>query len=83
MKSGIFAVANIGEIRFYIGEVHHLHTRWRDMLGQLQAGTYPDSRVQTAWTTTQGDRRFTFHTADSLRSETDLLNRERFFQDLQ
>ncbi|MEM9925731.1 MAG: hypothetical protein AAF915_18610 [Cyanobacteria bacterium P01_D01_bin.50] len=32
MKSGIFAVVSIGEFKLYVGEVHHLKTRWRAMM---------------------------------------------------
>lgn len=81
MASGIFALVNIGPIRLYIGAVHHLKTRWPDILNQLEQGTFADPAVQQAWKTVQGDRRFSFHTADEINADETIRGRQQFFHD--
>ncbi|NEP19697.1 MAG: hypothetical protein F6J97_22875 [Leptolyngbya sp. SIO4C1] len=83
MKSGIFAVAHIGQLRLYVGEVQHLRTRWPIMMGQLAAGTYPDSRIQQSWNSVEGERRFTFHTAQEIKQDSQILGRAQFFTDVE
>ena len=81
MASGIFAVANIGTVRLYVGEVHQLKTRWAKMMAQLEEGTFADPVVQEAWQAVQGDRRFSFHTAKDIDSDRDIRGRKRFLKD--
>ena len=81
MASGIFAIANIGSVRLYVGESHHLKTRWPQMLVQLEQGTFADPAVQTAWKAVQGTRRFSFHTAKDIDADPTIRGRNQFFQD--
>lgn len=81
MKSGIFAVVTIGDYRLYVGEVHHLKSRWRSLLAQLENNQYPDSYLQRAWNIAGGKRRFTFHTTSDLLKDTLLTERHRFLAD--
>jgi len=81
MASGIFAVARIGAVRLYVGEVHHLKTRWPQMMAQLEAGTFADATVQQAWQVTQGERCFSFHTAKDIDADTTLRGRYLFQKD--
>ncbi len=83
MASGIFAVANIGPVRLYVGEAHHIKTRWPQILSLLEQGQFTDAVVQHAWNTTAGDRRFSFHTAQDIDSEDTLRGRQQFFHDCQ
>ena len=81
MASGIFAVANIGSVRLYVGECHHLKTRWNEMRAQLDQGTFTDPAVQQAWTAVQGDRHFSFHTAQDITDDRTIRGRRQFLQD--
>lgn len=81
MTSGIFAIANIGSVRLYVGQVHHLKTRWPQIVGQLEQGTFGDPVVQKAWQKTQGDRRFSFHTATDIHSDKAIRGRKLFLKD--
>lgn len=81
MASGIFAVANIGSVRLYIGEVHQLQHRWAKIMAQLEEGTFADPVVQRAWQAVQGDRRFSFHTAKDINSDEAIRGRKRFLKD--
>ncbi|MEM9003194.1 MAG: hypothetical protein AAGE59_06660 [Cyanobacteria bacterium P01_F01_bin.86] len=81
MASGIFAVANIGSVRLYVGEVHLLKPRWAEILVQLEKGTFADSVVQDAWRAANGDRRFSFHTAQDLDNDQTMRGRARFRKD--
>lgn len=83
MPSGIYAVANFGTVRMYVGEVRHLKTRWPKMLMQLEQGIFPDTTIQAEWIAHRGDRRFTFHTPAEIRSEMTLRGRKLFFKDIE
>ena len=83
MASGIYAVANFGAIRMYVGEVKHLKTRWPKMLMQLEQGTFSDVTIQAEWTAHRGDRRFTFHTPAEIKSESTLRGRKLFCKDVE
>lgn len=83
MTSGIFAIANIGVERLYIGEVHHLKTRWPKILAELEQGCFCDHTIQHAWQMTQGDRRFSFHTAKDIKADQTIRGRQQFFHDCQ
>lgn len=83
MKSGIYAVANIGPFRLYMGETHQLGDRWQQALTQLSQGAYTNKALQAEWVKQQGDRRFTFHTAADLLQEKDLLGRKQLLRDLE
>lgn len=82
MSSGIFAVANIGKLKLYVGEVHHLKPRWQSIMMQLMQGQYPDLRLQQAWQEAGDQRKFTFHTAKEISENTQILGRQQFFSDL-
>ncbi|MGF1458148.1 MAG: hypothetical protein ACFBSG_03900 [Leptolyngbyaceae cyanobacterium] len=82
MSSGIYAVANFGDIRLYVGEVKHLKTRWPKMLEQLELGNFPDTAIQQQWQVHSKSRRFTFHTPDEIKTTADLRGRKLFFKDI-
>lgn len=81
MRSGIFAVVSIGAYRLYVGEVHHIKTRWRSLLADFEAGRHPDPHLQQTWNRYGKQRRFTFHTAQDLKDDIQLLERHRFLED--
>ncbi|MEL6246875.1 MAG: hypothetical protein AAFQ61_08995 [Cyanobacteria bacterium J06626_23] len=81
MKSGIFAVANIGQCRVYVGETHHLKTRWPQLMTQFAQGKFPSTKLQRAWQESANERRFTFHTAKQIVEDTDILGYKQFLRD--
>lgn len=81
MSSGIFAIANFGAIRLYVGEVKHLKTRWPKMVAQLEQDSFPDPDVQREWKNCLGDRRFTFHTAEQIQADAKIRGRKLFLKD--
>ena len=82
MKSGIFAVINIGTLRLYIGETHHLKQRWEPILQQLTQGCCKHVALQAEWDKEQGNRKVTFHTASELKHETTLIRYKVLLRDL-
>jgi len=83
MASGIYAVANFGSMRMYVGEVKHLKTRWPKMLMQLEQGTFPDAAILAEWQAHRGDRRFTFHTPAEIQADAQLRGRKLFLKDVE
>ena len=83
MKSGIFAVVNIAGLKLYVGEVHHLHTRWRSMMMLFNNGKFPHSQLQAAWDLKGEQRQFTFHKADEIVDNREILGKKQFFADIE
>ncbi len=82
MASKIYAVANFGTVRLYVGEVKHLKTRWPKMLEQLEQGKFPEPTIQAEWAKHRGDRRFTFHTPQEINTDPQLRGRKLFAKDI-
>ncbi len=82
MKSGIFAVVNIDELKLYVGETHHLQTRWRLLMMLFINGKFPHSQLQAAWNRKGEERRFTFHTANEIAENQQILGKKQFFADV-
>ncbi|ESA36170.1 hypothetical protein N836_08455 [Leptolyngbya sp. Heron Island J] len=82
MSSGIFAVANIGKYRLYVGETHQLKTRWAKMMAMFVQGTFPSKKIQQAWQESGKERRFTFHTAQQISEEKTIFNYRQFLKDM-
>ena len=81
MSSGIFAVANIGKYRLYVGETHQLKPRWAKMMAMFSQGKFPSKKIQQAWQESSKERRFTFHTAKQIAEDTNLLGYRQFLKD--
>lgn len=81
MSSGIFAVANIGKYRLYVGESHQLKPRWAKMMTLLAQGAFPSRKIQQAWQESGKERRFTFHTAKEISEDTKLYGYRQFLKD--
>jgi hypothetical protein len=82
MSSEIYAIANLGSVRFYVGQVQHLKTRWPKMMLDLEQGTFPNQEVLAAWQANKQSRRFTFHTAEDVNADLHLYGRKLFLKDL-
>ncbi len=76
MGSGIYAIANIGKFKLYVGEVNKISQKWPPILAQLNSGKYPNSVLQAVWNNEGGKRHFTFHTKQEIISDKDILGIE-------
>ncbi len=81
-RSGIFAIAHIGPYKIYVGETSQLKQRWAGLMHLLDRGHYPDAAVQQAWTEQQGDRHFSFRTAQDIARNPDVIGLGQFVDDL-
>ena len=81
MSSGIFAVANIGKYRLYVGETHQLKERWAKMMVMFAQGKFPSKTLQEAWQASGKERRFTFHTAKQISEDKDMFGYRQFLKD--
>ncbi|MEO0433829.1 MAG: hypothetical protein AAF151_19265 [Cyanobacteria bacterium J06656_5] len=81
MSSGIFAVANVGKYRLYVGESHQLKARWAKMMTMFVQGTFPSQKIQQAWQESSKERKFTFHTAKEISEDTKLYGYRQFLKD--
>lgn len=81
MSSGIFAVANIGKYRLYVGETHQLKERWAKMMVMFAQGKFPSKTLQAAWQESGQERRFTFHTAKQMSEDQDMFGYRQFLKD--
>ena len=83
MKSGIFAVVNIGNLKLYVGETHHLQARWRLLMMLFINGKFPHSQLQAAWNQHGEERKFTFHTAKEIAENQQILGKKQFLADVE
>ena len=81
MSSGIYAVANIGKYRLYVGETHQLKPRWAKMMALFAQGTFPSKKIQQAWQESGKERRFTFHTAAQVAEDKTIVGYRQFLKD--
>ena len=81
MSSGIFAVANVGKYRLYVGESHKLKARWAKMMTMFLQGTFQSQTIQQAWQESSKERKFTFHTAKEISEDTKLYGYRQFLKD--
>jgi hypothetical protein len=77
MASGIYAVANIGHLKLYVGEASRIGSLWPPLLAQLNAGTYPNIALQKMWNVEEGKRHFTFHTQKDLARDREIIGLEQ------
>ena len=82
MTSGIYAIANFGTIKLYVGEVQQMKTRWPKMMAQLDQGIFPDTDIQREWKACEGERRFTFHIAEQIKADPQIRGRKLFLKDM-
>lgn len=82
MGSQIYAIAQIGQSKLYVGPAHQLRQRWPGILSQLNQGIYPHPFVQSQWQQAEGTRTFSFHTAAELAEAYDVSNLEEFLVEI-
>lgn len=82
MGSKIYAIANIGEKRLFVGDASQLSTTWQPMLEQLNRGTFPNRELQVAWSQSAGKRRFTFHLQQDIINDAAIIGIEKLRREL-
>ncbi|NWF62592.1 MAG: hypothetical protein HXY43_26000 [Fischerella sp.] len=82
MASGIYAIAHIGHLKLYVGEVNRLSKVWPPMLAQLNSGTYPHPQLQQVWNSEGNKRHFTFHTKTEIIGDKDILGIEELLAEI-
>lgn len=80
MSSGIYAIANIGYLRLYIGEANRLQEKWRPLLDQLNRGIHPHLALQAVWNKEGNQRRFSFHTWQEIADDPEIIGIEQLTQ---
>jgi len=83
LDSTIYAIANLGPFKVYVGTTRALKQRWAGIMTKLETGTYEHPTLQAVWPKWKQQRRFTFHTHPEVAAMSDLIGREQFLQDTQ
>ncbi|BAY07111.1 hypothetical protein [Calothrix sp. NIES-2098] len=76
MSYRIYAIANIGRFKLFVGDLHILKVVWPPMLEMLNAGTYPHAELQQEWQQLQQQRHFTFHTRNEISGDREIIGIE-------
>ncbi|MDZ8050465.1 MAG: hypothetical protein RMX68_010105 [Aulosira sp. ZfuVER01] len=76
MASGIYAIANIGRFKLFVGDVTSIKVLWPPILNMLNTGTYPHAALQQEWQQFGKLRRFTFHTHKEIAGDREIIGIE-------
>jgi hypothetical protein len=76
MASGIYAIANIGRFKLFVGDVTSMKVVWPPILKMLNSGTYPHAALQQEWQQFGQLRRFTFHTQKEIAGDRNIIGIE-------
>ncbi len=77
MASGIYAIANIGRRKLYVGDVSSISEKWPQLLAMLSSGTHPDSPLQEEWNREGHKRYFTFHSWQEIVDNQEIVGIEQ------
>ncbi|BAY24351.1 hypothetical protein NIES2100_41460 [Calothrix sp. NIES-2100] len=77
MASGIYAIANIGRLKVFIGDIHSIQLNWPRMLEMLNSGKYPHAALQQEWQKVGQHRHFTFHTHKEIAGDREIIGIEQ------
>lgn len=80
MGSGIYAVANIGHLKLYVGEASKISRNWPPILAQLNSDSYPNTTLQQVWKVEGEKRRFTFHTKQEILANSEIIGAEKLLE---
>jgi hypothetical protein len=76
MSSGIYAIANIGRFKVFVGDVHSIKLNWPGTLEMLNSGNHPHAALQQEWQKVRQHRHFTFHTHQEIAGNQEILGIE-------
>ena len=77
MDYGIYAIANIGRLKVFVGDVHSIKVNWPRMLEMLNSGKYPHAALQQEWQKSGQQRHFTFHTKKEIAGDREIIGIEQ------
>jgi hypothetical protein len=77
MASGIYAIANIGRFKVFVGDVNSVKLVWPTILEMLNTGTYPHAELQREWQQLGQQRHFTFHTQKEIAGNREIIGIEQ------
>ncbi|WP_313933808.1 hypothetical protein [Calothrix sp. FACHB-168] len=77
MASGIYAIANIGRFKVFVGDVHSIKLVWPGILDMLNSGSYPHTALQQEWRQVSQQRHFTFHTQQEIQNNPEIVGIEQ------
>ncbi|MBD2354727.1 hypothetical protein H6G41_08805 [Tolypothrix sp. FACHB-123] len=77
MATGIYAIANIGRFKVFVGDVSSIKLVWPEILEMLNSGNYPHTALQQEWQQLGQQRHFTFHTRKDIVGDGEILGIEQ------
>jgi hypothetical protein len=77
MASGIYAVANIGRFKLFVGDASNIEKAWPPLMAMLNSGTHPNATLQEEWNKQGEQRRFTFHTGQEIAGNQGIIGIEQ------
>jgi hypothetical protein len=80
MTSEIYAVANIGRLKLFVGDVSNIKVVWPPQLAILNHGNHPNTVLQEEWNREGKKRRFTFHTRAEIAGNREIIGIEQLEQ---
>jgi len=81
MKSGIYAIINEVNGKFYVGSAVNIRKRWTNHISDLRKGIHRNKHLRRAWKK-YGEESFKFRVLESVENKEDLLGREQYWMDL-
>jgi hypothetical protein len=76
MTSGIYAIANIGRLKLFVGDASKVKEKWPPLLAILESGKHPNTVLQEEWNQEANKRRFTFHTRREIAGNCEIIDIE-------
>lgn len=80
MTSEIYAVANIGRLKLFVGHVSNIKVVWPPQLASLDNGNHPNTVLQEEWNREGKRRHFTFHTCKEIAGNREIIGIEQLEQ---
>ncbi len=80
MTSKIYAIANIGHLKLFVGDTSNLKVVWPPQLAILNSGNHPHAALQEEWNRVGEKRRFTFHTHKEIAGNREIIGIEQLEQ---
>ncbi|MBW4641553.1 MAG: hypothetical protein KME23_00730 [Goleter apudmare HA4340-LM2] len=76
MSDQIYAIANIGRFKLFVGDVSRITVLWPPQLAILNSGNHPHTALQEEWNLAANQRRFTFHTRKEIEGNREIIGIE-------
>lgn len=77
MSDKIYAIANIGRFKLFVGDVSRITVVWPPQLAMLNSGKHSHTALQEEWNRAGHLRRFTFHTRQEIQGNQEIIGIEQ------